>query len=48
MKKGEIYEGMVEKVAFPNKGVVSLENGERVTVEQLITGQKVSFAIKKV
>lgn len=48
MKKGEIYEGIVEKVGFPNKGVVSLENGEQVTVKHVIPGQKVSVSIQKV
>lgn len=26
MKKGEIYEGVIEKVDFPNKGYVFVEN----------------------
>ena len=26
MKKGEIYEGIIEKVDFPNKGYVILED----------------------
>ena len=26
MKKGEIYEGIIEKVDFPNKGYVLVEN----------------------
>lgn len=32
MKKGQIFEGVVEKVLFPNKGVVSLENGREAIV----------------
>ena len=30
MKKGEIYEGVIEKVEFPNKGYVNID-GEKVT-----------------
>ena len=26
MKKGAIYEGQVEKVQFPNKGVIKIED----------------------
>ena len=26
MKKGQVLEGTVEKVAFPNKGIVSVED----------------------
>ena len=29
MKKGEIYEGVIEKVDFPNKGIVNID-GENV------------------
>ena len=25
MKKGEIYEGFVEKVSFPNKGIIYID-----------------------
>ena len=31
MKKGEIYEGVIEKVDFPNKGIV-ITDGQKVTV----------------
>ncbi len=46
MKKGQIYEGIVEKVKFPNKGIVKVEDSE-VTVKNTIPGQKVSFMINK-
>ena len=32
MKKGEIYEGVIEKVDFPNKGIV-ITDGQKVTVK---------------
>ena len=46
MKKGQIYEGTVEKVVFPNKGIVHAED-RQVTVKNTIPGQKVSFSISK-
>jgi 23S rRNA (uracil-5-)-methyltransferase RumA len=50
MKRGAVYQGIVEKVDFPNKGKVFIEeNGEKtgVTVKNVIPGQKVEFSIKK-
>ena len=29
MKKGQVYEGVIEKVEFPNKGIVSVEGEEK-------------------
>ncbi len=46
MKKGEIYEGTVETVEFPNKGIVAA-GGEKVTVKNVIPGQVVSFRLTK-
>ena len=46
MKKGEIYEGVVERIDFPNKGRVHVE-GEMVTVKNAIPGQKIRFQINK-
>lgn len=46
MKKGEIYQGIVEKVEYPNKGFVYVD-GEKVTVKNAIPGQKVRFVINK-
>ena len=43
MKKGQIYEGVVEYVSFPNKGVLNVE-GEKVVVKHTIAGQKVSLS----
>lgn len=48
MKKGQVCEGIVERVAFPNKGIVRLEEGKTVVVKNVIPGQKISFAVNKV
>lgn len=48
MKKGQVYEGVVEKVDFPNKGCVRIEEEEKkVIVKNAIPGQKVRFCINK-
>lgn len=46
MKKGEEYIGTIERVDFPNKGIVSLEN-RKITVKNTVPGQKVRFRIAK-
>ena len=46
MKKGEVYEGIIEKVEFPNKGYVMVED-ERVLVKNGIPGQRIRFMIQK-
>lgn len=46
MKKGEILEGIIERVDFPNKGIVNTEEGT-VTVKNGIPGQRVRFVINK-
>ena len=48
MKKGQVYEGIIEKVEFPNKGIVSVEGEEKkVIVKNGIPGQKIRFAVNK-
>lgn len=48
MKKGQVYEGLIEKVEFPNKGIVTVEGEEKsVLVKNGIPGQKVKFAVNK-
>lgn len=48
MKKGDIVEGYVEKVDFPNKGTVVIEGEEKkVTVKNVIPGQKLSVRVCK-
>lgn len=48
VKKGQIYEGYVESVEFPNKGIVYTDEGERVIVKNAVPGQRVSFQINKI
>lgn len=48
MKKGQIIEGVIERVEFPNKGIITVEEGKQVVVKNGIEGQKVSVAINKV
>ena len=48
IKKGQIMEGTVRAVQFPNKGVVYVEGEEKpVIVKNAITGQKVRACINK-
>ena len=48
MKKGQILEGIIEKVEFPNKGIVSaLGEEKKVIVKNGIPGQKIKFCINK-
>lgn len=46
MKKGEIYEGIIERVDFQNRGRIMLSEG-LVTVKNGIPGQRVRFVINK-
>lgn len=46
MKKGEIYEGIIDHVDFPNKGRIYIED-QLVTVKNGIPGQKIRFIINK-
>ena len=48
MKKRQIVEGIIERVDFPNKGILRAEDGTRVIVKNAIMGQKVSAAVNKV
>lgn len=47
MKKGQVYEGIVERVDFPNKGIVSVGEDTAV-VKMSLPGQKVKFSVNKV
>ena len=47
MKKGQIYEGVITKVAFPNKCRIEIE-GKTATVKNGVPGQKVRFSVNKV
>lgn len=46
MKKGETYQGIVEKMEFPNKGIVRID-GEKVIVKNALPGQTIEFLINK-
>lgn len=56
MKKGQTYTGMVERVDFPNKGIITiettLEDGtvkkESCVVKNTLPGQKVTFMVNKI
>lgn len=47
MKKGQVVEGTVQCVNFPNKGIVECE-GHRIAVKGVLPGQKVSVILQKV
>lgn len=47
MKKGQVYTGIVERVEFPNKGIVRAGE-ETCVVKNSLPGQKVSFFVNKV
>jgi len=46
LKKGEIYQGIIERVEFPNKGIVQIED-KKVIVKNGMPGQHVKFMINK-
>lgn len=49
MKKGQVYEGVITSVEFPNKGKVFLPDEDKtVTVKNGIPGQKVKFSVSKI
>ncbi len=49
MKKGQIYEGIIESVDFPNKGKIFLPEEEKcVIVKNGLPGQKVRFSVNKI
>lgn len=47
MKKGEVLTGIVERVDFPNKGIVKTEEGSCI-VKNSLPGQEIAFAVQKV
>lgn len=48
MKKGQSYEGYVESVAFPAKGIVTVEGEEnKAVVKNVLPGQKIQFRVTK-
>lgn len=51
MKKGQVYEGIVEKIEFPNKGIVKVEEESgavaKCIVKNALPGQKIRFLVNK-
>ena len=47
MKRGEIVQGKVTRVSFPNKGIMETAEGDRLRVKGVIPGQTVSVRVKK-
>lgn len=50
MKKGQVYEGKVLRMEFPNKGIVEVlgeQTSEYAVVKNALPGQKVSFFVNK-
>ena len=47
MKKGQVYDAVVERVDFPNRGVARTEEGT-VIVKNSLPGQKIKLGINKV
>lgn len=46
MKKGEILEGFVKEVRFPNKGIVEVD-GHPVVIKNAVQGQRIQFSVTK-
>ncbi len=46
MKKGDMFEGVVERVDFPNKGLVRVDD-QTITVKNAMPGQKIHGMINK-
>ncbi len=47
LKRGDIAEGIIERVDYPNRGRIRTEEGQKVTVKNVLAGQKVRFRIFK-
>ena len=48
MKKGQILEGTVDRIKFPNKGIVTVPDEEdKVIIKNVIPGQKIRFSVNK-
>ena len=46
MKKGQVYEGIVERVDFPGKGIVRVGE-ETAVVKMCLPGQRIRFVVNK-
>ncbi len=49
MQKGEIYIGKVNRVRFPNKGIVTVDGEDgTATVKNVLPGQRVRFVVSRI
>ena len=49
MKKGQIFEGKIERVEFPNKGIAVISGEEKnIIVKNTVEGQTVRFSVNKI
>ncbi|MDO5417305.1 MAG: class I SAM-dependent RNA methyltransferase, partial [Lachnospiraceae bacterium] len=46
MKKGDIFEGIIQKVEFPNKGIM-MAGEERLVIKNTIPGQRIKAVVTK-
>ncbi len=46
MKKGTVVEGRVERLNFPNKGILTVE-GRKMTVKNVLPGQRIAAVVTK-
>lgn len=47
MKKGQLYEGTVTDIDFPNKGLVDCGEDGKAVVKGVLPGEKISFVVSK-
>lgn len=47
MKKGEVFEGIIEKTEFPNKGILHIED-RKILIKNTLPGQKIRFSVFKI
>ena len=45
VKKGDICEGIVERIDYPDRGRITGPEGEPITVKNVIPGQKIRYKI---
>lgn len=47
MKRGDLVQGKVIKLSFPNKGIIETAEGDKLRVKGVLPGQTVSVRVKK-
>ena len=48
MKKGQVYQGVAGEIRFPNRTVVTTDEGEECIVPNALPGQRVEFRVERV